>query len=408
MNPMKKMICTGLISVISLALSGGELSLTGVYKIFLSGLKPSVITVGEDGFSQTAEGLATQRLRLKVTGELTSFLSFQGAYDLSAQIRDFSFSAGNFGFSANGAGDYRFDDLSQRLYPGGGQELGSLVVMHNLDRLFLKVTTPWADLYFGRQAIAWGSARIVNPTDIIAPFAFTELDSEERKGVDAVRVRIPLGMMDELDMGFVAGEGLRAENNAYFLRGRFNLLHSDFSVLLMGFRENLMLGLDLSRSIGGAGFWLETALVLPHSTEGGEKGGRPEEKPYLRLSTGLDGNFSDRFSGFFEYHFSSCGRGSNGDTNAFLSRSACMDGAVYLMGRHYLSLGAKFQLTPLLPLEGLFIWNLNDGSLMMAPSLEYNLAENIYIGAGAFMGTGKQKEFGLYPDLIYTSFRVYF
>ena len=66
--------------------------------------------------------------------------------------------------------------------------------------------------------------------------------------------------------------------------------------------------------------------------------------------------------------------------------------------------------------------NLNDGSVTLSPMLEYNIAENIYLGGGAYIGIGKRpelvdiasrafsfhSEFGAYPAMFYTSFRVYF
>ena len=73
----------------------------------------------------------------------------------------------------------------------------------------------------------------------------------------------------------------------------------------------------------------------------------------------------------------------------------------------------------------LFLANLNDPSILLAPSLEYNVAANVYLSAGAFIGVGKRvaielgenlkldqfrlrSEFGTYPDIYHTSFRVYF
>jgi len=94
------------------------------------------------------------------------------------------------------------------------------------------------------------------------------------------------------------------------------------------------------------------------------------------------------------------------------------------MGKHYLNLGSTYQLTGLVSLTGLLIVNLSDQSLIFSPFLEYNIAENIYLSGGAYIGLGKKaelisglstsklplfrSEFGSYPDMIFTSFRVYF
>ncbi|MGB2697356.1 MAG: hypothetical protein WBD28_05785, partial [Candidatus Zixiibacteriota bacterium] len=100
------------------------------------------------------------------------------------------------------------------------------------------------------------------------------------------------------------------------------------------------------------------------------------------------------------------------------------EGPVYLMGRHYLAPGFSHQITPLITFTGEALINLSDPSLFLVPQLEYNIAENIYLSAGAYLGLGKSpemrkkqegepklqlgSEFGSYPDLYFTSFRVYF
>ena len=63
-----------------------------------------------------------------------------------------------------------------------------------------------------------------------------------------------------------------------------------------------------------------------------------------------------------------------------------------------------------------FLTNLSDRSVYVTPSIEYNIAENVYLSGGAFIGFGKGpqdlldigSEFGTYPDIYHTSFRYYF
>ncbi|HSR43184.1 MAG TPA: hypothetical protein VLL48_13445, partial [Longimicrobiales bacterium] len=63
-----------------------------------------------------------------------------------------------------------------------------LRVWHDLDRLALTVYTPVADVTVGRQAITWGTAVIFPVADLWARFSPFELDTEEKPGVDAVRI----------------------------------------------------------------------------------------------------------------------------------------------------------------------------------------------------------------------------
>jgi hypothetical protein len=94
------------------------------------------------------------------------------------------------------------------------------------------------------------------------------------------------------------------------------------------------------------------------------------------------------------------------------------------MGRHYVGAGLTYQLSPLIPVSILAISNLNDFSFMISPSMEYNILENIYMSAWAYIGIGNEpeylfqissisewgmkSEFGTYPDTVFTSLRIYF
>jgi hypothetical protein len=316
---------------------------------------------------------------------------------------------------------YRTFDFDARLYPAEDEKVGSFGIFHNLDRALIEFKTAPADIMIGRQAIAWGSARVLNPTDVIAPFAFQELDKEERTGVDAVRVRVPLNALSEFDGGYVFGEDFKLDRSAFFARGKFYLAKTDATFLLAGFRENFLAGIDIARSIGGAGFWLESAYVFADLLNDYSTG---KANNYFRGTIGVDYSFSGKTYGFLEYHFSGAGASEPEDYLKNLSQPAFTEGAVYLLGRHYLAPGLTHQITPLIAFSGQALFNLGDRSAFLAHQVEYNIAQNIYISAGVFVGIGKRpeivsteaassplqfhSEFGGYPDIYFSSFRIYF
>lgn len=396
---------------------------SGYVKSFSILLLPPAAAWGEAAIDQPDLGAVNNRLRLKLGFTSADWLAFDWEYDLSPRIQDARLFGESLFATGTPLGGYRLVDLRARLYPGTGRTPESFAVFQNLDRLMVTIKAGAADIIIGRQPIAWGSARVVNPTDLLAPFAFNELDKEERTGVDALRVRIPLGPMDELDLGVVAGDGFRSETSAFFVRGKTRVLKTDAAAMAMAFRDNLLLGLDLARSIGGAGAWLEAAYVVPEALL---KDGTTGDKDYFRASAGLDYNFGPKTYGFLEYHFSSAGRMEPEDYLASLATTPFEDGAVYLLGRHYLCFGATYQISPLLPFTGLVLANLGDPSFILAPSAEFNISENVYLGGGAYIGLGRRpeitgvlpgpaplpgllhSEFGAYPDMLFASFRVYF
>jgi len=399
-----------------------EFSLGGYFKNFLVAFDPpEIFFSGGALYPDRLMGLVSSRLRLQAFLDISRRLRFSAAYDLSPRVQDpFLFQKGIF-FTGVDPYGYRIADLNDRIFPREKKSAESFVVFQNLDRAVLSLTTGPADIYIGRQAIAWGSARVINPTDVIAPFALQEFDKEERVGVDAVRVRIPLGFMGEIDAGYVFGRDFHFSRSAFFLRTKFYAAATDISLLLLGFRENMLIGLDVARSIGGAGFWLEGAYVAADAFPRDESAAVHD---YIRMSTGLDYSFSGKTYGFIEYHFNSGGARNPGNYLANLSRPSMGEGSVFLMGRHYLIPGLNYQITPLITLTAEVLFNLEDGSFFAAPLVEYNLAANVYVAVGGFVGLGKspvspsgsdpsagpvlRSEFGSYAEALYSSVRIYF
>lgn len=396
-------------------------SIKGYFKNFSSVFSLPEYKTDKDVVSYPDMGAVSNRLRIKLLIKPLTWLSINSAYDIYPIIQDTSLFNTDLFFTDVVSTNYRFNDLSKRIYPEQSKKIGSFGLFHNLDRLFITIKTNFADIFIGRQSIAWGSAHVINPTDIIAPFTFNELDIEERRGVDAIRIRIPIGIMDEIDAGYVAGENFNIKKSAFFLRSKIYILKTDFSLLLLDFKEHLLLGIDITRSIGGACFWFEAAYVIPFFFNTDKT---INENNYFRASAGLDYNLSTKTYGYIEYHFNSSGKNITEEYQNNFNSSAFQDGSVYLMGKHYLNFGLTYQISPLASFSKLIIYNINDKSFYFAPKIEYNIAENIYLSAGSFFGIGKKpeiipnlsdktpytfhSEFGTYPGMFFLSFRIYF
>ena len=359
-------------------------------------------------------GVVVNRLRFNLSYAPTDSLSFDFAYDFTPQVQDpllFSQSPIAIGIASS---RYRVADLDSPIYPRKDGSIGSVGIYHNLDRAAVQFSTDFADFSIGRDAIAWGSARIINPTDIIAPYTYDQLDTEDRVGVDTIRVRIPIGVMGEIDTGYIFGNKFNFDKSALFLRTQLNAVETDFSILLLEFQRDLLVGFDIARGIGGAGFWLETAYVFvePFNAD-------PDTlNNYLRTSVGFDYSLGGETYTFIEYHFNGAGTQKPENLLTNLDKPAYTRGGVYLLGVHYLAPGFTHQLTPLMSFSGQILFNLSDPSTWIAPQITYNIAEDIHLSVGGFISIGKrpkngdstqfQSEFGSYPNLFFSSFRVYF
>ena len=370
------------------------------------------------------------RARLNVGVGMTDWLAVDGSYNLVPRWQDDEAAAFGAILGQQVTPAYRIDDLRASLWPVRPGADDNLVVLQNLDRLFVTLTAPWFDLYLGRQAIAWGSARSVNPTDVIAPYLYTEIDTEDRIGVDAARLRIPVGALGEIDAGYVAGADAEWDNSAAYVRGKGYGAGIDYSIIAMTFRRHLLLGIDATFPIRGAGVWIEAAGV---ELDSDRYLGPNLEDNYARLTAGFDYSFRNATYIFLEYHYNGAGVSSASAYSEVAASPAVREGGVYLLGRNYLVPGVAWPVTPLWNLGGTILLNFDDNSWLAAPTLEFNALENVYLAAGAFVGFGDQpevadtaftgpespalldpgalefhSEFGAYSDTWFVSARYYF
>lgn len=397
------------------AAGAADYSLGGYAKSYFYIFKAKSI----DGATQTgsdSETLLSNRFRIQSSYTPVVWMRLNAAYDLAPAIHSRGFMTDSLFFNRIDPFSYRAVDLDARLYPS--ETPGRFTLSQNLDRASVTLRLPMADVTVGRQAIAWGSARVLNPTDVLAPFTFDALDTEDRIGVDAVRARIPIGTLSEIDLGYVLGAHGRFAESAFFARTVFNSFRTDISLIFMGFRENVLLGIDLARPVGGAGCWLETAYVFSGvfdtlSQAGGED--------YFRATAGLDYNLTSKTYAFLEYHFNGAGASMPAEYMNRFGKTAYAEGSVYLLGRHYLVPGLSYQFHPLATLTMESLISLADPSLFLSPRIEYNFANDMYFSAGTFIGIGSgpvsglqpftaapQSEFGAYPNIYFASLRHYF
>lgn len=427
--PRRAILAMAVLAVASPALAGERLTIGGHIKSFVVGYDPAGFKNKDEAPAQEFLWANNNRVRMNAGLLLTDWLDGDASYDLSLRIQDDNLFEANPFLVFQELSIYRVDDLKRRIWPDDPGEGDHVALYQNLDRLYLTASAPSFDLFAGRQAIAWGSAHAINPTDIFAPFLYTEIDTEDRIGVDAARLRVPAGSLGEIDAGYVAGEDFEWKQSSAYLRGKFYAAKTDFSLLLIGFRENLLAGFDVTRAVSGAGAWCEAAYVWANALNSDER--VDDEKDYLRLSAGADCSFGAGVYTFLEYHYN--GAGSNDPENCLANSlsnpTAYRDGAVYLLGRHYIIPGVSWQVTPLTTLFIETMANLSDGSLLFAPYIEYNASENIYLSLGGYAAIGDNpeaitlrppvgdngamiprfnSEFGAYPNQYYAFLRYYF
>lgn len=375
-----------------------ELNLQGYIKSYLiaqEGQSNSLFTLPSLTRSQN-----NIRLMLDIFGSNTIW---QIHYEVSPLL---SSRAGN-PFSTNtqpAAPGYRLTDLDPLLKASGNKRS----VLQNLDRFNVQFQFADGDLTVGRQAITFGSARIINPTDVFLPFNLGTLNTEYRIGVDSIRYQKAWGELGELDAGLVFGDNAQSKNSAAFIQIKQNFRGNDLKFSLIQFADQTLVGGGLEGALGNFGVWLEIASVSG-----------PDD--YTRGSVGVDYAFTANTFAMAEYHVSSAGTTETEQYLNHFESLAFKTGGVFLLGRHYIIASLSQTLSPLWQVSVQTIQNLDDHSSFTSLSANYNVAEDIYLDFGIYLFQGKGievndalgqfllgSEYGANANAIYTSIRLYF
>ena len=305
----------------------------------------------------------------------------------------------------NVVGDsYRLTDLETSWSDDEGDKNQ---VYQNLDRFNVQIQLDAGDLTIGRQAISFGAARFINPTDVFLPFDVRTFNTEYRTGVDAVRFQRPWGDLGEIDVGIVLGEDADDETSAAFVQIRNNFDGKDINFALIEYARQTLIGAGVQSELGDMGFWFETAYV-------------DGDVDYFRTSTGLDYAFTEHVFGMVEYHYN--GAGSNRPENylALFDSTPYQRGGVFLLGESYLMPSLSIQASPLWTIGLQAIINLDDESTFSSITAEYNIAENFYMDFGVYIFEGDDlavgpfglpvfgSEYGPNPHTAFASIRWYF
>jgi len=228
----------------------------------------------------------------------------------------------------------------------------------------------------GRQRIAWGSGRIWNPTDRFNPIQPTALETEQKLGVDALRVRWRYSGFGGLDLVLAPGKASYGVSRKWALRWADMYRGQDLAVLVGGMGDEHVAGLDLTGNIGDAGYRLEGM-----QSWGGARGA------HVQCVVGVDGTWRTRVlpNGLYlalEYFY-------NGDPRGY-----SLHATDYLQGSSHQLLGALagYDLTALWRLDLMLLADLERTGLFFAPRLRWSAKENLDLdllaqwpgGRGAF------------------------
>jgi hypothetical protein len=283
-------------------------------------------------------------------------------------------------------------DQAECTWPTEDNELLGISEAHDyvwVDRLYFDAYLPFADVRVGRQALNWGSAFMVNPTDPFPQVLLLE-PWKPRAGVNAVRASIPIADAHRIQLVAGADDDFKAPRLA--TRGTVNALQTDWSVIGAWRPEadDGLVGVDIKGTLG-VGFWTEAAWHLRQTN------------PYGEGAVGIDYSFPvlDSLIVTAQYYrngrdLDSTGTASitsaveapdcaAGDTSALFGDGTAEPDpfAPFFTGRQYAMASVGLGLSPLVSASGLFVQNLDDGTGLVFPTIAYSPRGWLEVSAAA-------------------------
>ena len=376
----------------------------GAQSSWLTGYLQTVPLFAGPTIFSNASASAFNRLRLS-TEPVFGPLAVEIAYDHALTVRqdDGVFSLGLGGLGAIPGGGEWFD------MQGTAVEQDHFHWQHRLDRL----NVAWqpnetVELSVGRQAVSWGTTLFLTPADPFIPFSPADPFRVYRGGIDAARARIYPSPLSEIDVVVRPSRTLVGEEMTALARGLTtwrNWEISGWGGTLYGDAAGAV------AAAGGLGAWAIRFETVVRDFQGTVTG---------RGTIGLDRQMvvNGRNLGLVvEYQRDGRGAAAPDDFTRIFQSPEFLRAEYQVYGRDEAAVQASYQIHPLLTVAGLWLWNLNDGSAIVAPSFSYSAGDETSIAGGVFFGTGADtvasgqllpSEYGLLSAIGYVSLTWFF
>lgn len=255
---------------------------------------------------------------------------------------------------------------------------GKAALLHRLDRLWFGYTSEKAVVRLGRQAITWGNGLFYAPMDLVNPFDPATIDTEYKAGDDMLYLQYLQDNGNDVQAAAVARRNVisgdvESEEATVAVKYHGFAGESEYDLLLAEHYDDLVLGIGISRSAGGA--VLSGDVVITDTIND------------TRLQVVANWTYSwtwggRNVSGAIEYHFNGFGQqdgrydpeslAGNPDLLLRVAR-----GEMFTLGRHYAAGSLMIEMTPLWTLTPTLLANLADPSALLQFVTSLSLSDNL-------------------------------
>lgn len=379
-------------AVTAAAQQSSSTSKTSAFELHLGGYYKSLFTTSKSFITGESYGDSLNRLRLSLEGRHGESLLFHVEFDNEAHFGNLN-TLPDFELVRQRQASTLFDLLHpfvdrDHAYWDVSLYRGSVTIRNNR-----------AALTLGRQRIGWGTARFWSPVDVFNPLSPLQIEGEERQGVDAAQLELSLPR--DLTWTLVYAPQARFNRSTTAMRLSTTLHNYDVAGFVGRFARDWVAGGEFAGQWGGAGLRGEATYTWRDN---------PVEQDALRLTFGSDYAFTPKFYLVGEYFY------NRGQPSGFVPGQP-VDPALFLrftreiftLRRHFVSAGARYELTPLLHLEGYTVVDVKGPSTFFMPLVRYSLTANTDLTVGGQLFAAAQDgEFRPLHNLLFIEFLAHF
>lgn len=283
---------------------------------------------------------------------------------------------------------------------------------------YLEVDRLWLDYYqqnlqvtIGRQRVAWGTSLVWNPTDVFNPLSVLDFDYEELPSTDAVRVQYYTGAVTKIEVAYKPAKD--PYNQVLAGLWSINKWNYDFN-FIAGMRfKRWLAGFSWAGDIYTAGFRGEVLVSqAPNKPDTssvyqiiGKSSLSSWDKPMVSASLSGDYTFPNSFYIHSEVLYNN--NGKNSYTFLFLPEAYKL--GMLTAARWSIYQEFSYDITPLIRGTLFGIFNPNDKSYVIIPSLTYSVITDLDLYLIGFLFDGDPiTEFGEYGTTIYVRIKYSF
>jgi len=314
------------------------------------------------------------------------------------------------GFKKQVEGNYDLINLDAELWDSE-KSLG----YGEIDRFYLDYTLDKTQITLGRQRISWGTSLVWNIVDIFNPKSILDFDYEELPGSDALRFQYYTGPVSRLEA--VVNPGKNKFNSSYAALFSYNFKNYDYFIILGVHNYRKVLAGGWSGYIKSSGFRGE--FKISEAPSKGKRGKQTDEQLSILLEEPIyeydktvfscvlswDYTFSNSFYVHSEALYNSSGKTEQTGLFSIQALEANMLSAA----RINLFQEFSFDITPLLRGSIFGLYNPNDKSAIVVPSITWSVITNLDLTFLGYFNNGKQyTEFGDAGNLLFVRFKYSF